>query len=409
MSTEHGEATAGVSYLTAGWVVPVSGPPIRRGLVGVADGRITSVGTENEAVRGGVPRGAVRDLGPGVLLPGLVNAHCHLELSHLEGRVDGRGGFVSWVEALVAARPADPPEVVEARAAEAVEDLVAAGTVAVGDVSNRLSHLGALSRSGLAAVVFYELLAWDPAKAGTVLQFAEARARELNDELPAHVRVRLAAHAPYSVSATLLRALAKEGGPAAIHLAESLEETRFLAEGGGDWARFLERRGLGDVHFDPPHQSPVRYLEGLGVLHPSLVAAHCVQTDAADIETLAARRVSVAVCPRSNRRLGVGLPPVPAMRAAGVRLCLGTDSLASAESLDLMADVAALHAAFPEVEPAAIVRMATLGGAEALGLSDLGTIEAGKRAALAYAPAAAEPSDPLAFLVAGARAERVRL
>lgn len=405
MDTQGGERDTGVQLLTAGWVVPVSRPPIHRGVVAIADGRIVWSGAPQGTA---VPRGPVRDLGPGVLLPGLVNAHCHLELSHLEGRVDGGAGFVPWVEALVAARAADPPDVVEARAKAAIDRVVASGTVAVGDVSNGLPHLGALARSGLAAaVVFYELLAWDPAKAGAVLQFAEARARELNDDLPAHVRIRLAAHAPHSVSAPLLRALARGGGPAAIHLAESREESRFLAEGDGEWGRFLEGRGLGHVRFEPPCVSPVRYLDGLGALHPGLVAAHCVQTDAADWSLLAARGVSVAVCPRSNRRLGVGLAPVPAMEAAGVRLCLGTDSLASAESLDLMADVAAVHAAFPELAPATIVRMATLAGAEALGLADLGTIEVGKHAALAYVAADAEPADPLAFLVSGASARGV--
>lgn len=394
-----------MELLTAGWVVPVSRPPIPRGVVAIAEGRVVWTGAARDV---GAPSGPVRDLGAGVLLPGLVNAHCHLELSHLEGKVDGARGFVPWVKALVAARGADPPDVVEAAAAAAIDRLVASGTVAVGDVSNSLAHLSVLARSGLAAaVVFYELLAWDPAKAESVLHFAEARVRELNEELPAHVRIRLAAHAPHSVSAPLLRALARSGGPAAIHLAESGEEVRFLAAGNGEWGRFLEGRGLGHVAFAPPRQSPVRYLDGLGALHHGLVAAHCVQTEAADLDLLAARRVCVAVCPRSNHRLGTGLPPVPAMLAAGVRLSLGTDSLASADSLDLMADVAAVHAAFPEVEPAVIIRMATQGGAEALGLIDLGTIEPGKRAALAYAPAEAEPADPLAFLAGGAATQRV--
>ncbi len=127
------------------------------------------------------------------------------------------------------------------------------------------------------------------------------------------------------------------------------------------------------------------------------------QVDEADLRTLASRGVTVAVCPRSNRRLAVGLPPVPAMLAAGVALALGTDSLASAGSLDLMEDVALLHAEFPRVAPADLVHCATLGGARALGLSDLGSLEPGKRAALAYAACASTPADPLEFLVSGAR------
>lgn len=387
--------------LTAGWVVPVSGPPVRQGVVAVSDGRIVWTGTADHAA---APRGPVRDLGPGVLMPGLVNAHCHLELSHLAGRLDDARGFVPWVEALVAARGEVPPGAVEAAVAQAIQALVASGTVAVGDVSNGLGHLPLLGRAGLvAAVVFYELLSWDPAKAEAVLRFAEARARDVAEDLPGHVQIRLAAHAPHSVSAPLLRALARGGGPASIHLAESAAESAFLAHGNGEWARFLERRGLGQVAFTPPGLSPVAYVDGLSALHPRLVAAHCVQVDDSDIRLLAARGVCVVVCPRSNRRLGVGVPPVPAMLAAGVALAIGTDSLASTGNLDLMEDVALLHREFPGVEPAQLVRMATLGGALALGLPDLGTIEPGKLAALAYAPAEAPPADPLAFLVSGAR------
>jgi aminodeoxyfutalosine deaminase len=395
------DPVVGVQVLTAGWVVPVSGAPIRQGIVAIAQDRIVWAGSAQDAE---APRERVRDLGPGVLMPGLVNAHCHLELSHLAGQLEDAKGFVPWVEALVAARAEAPLDAVEAAAAEAIRALIASGTVAVGDVSNSLAHLSMLSQSGLtAAVVFYELLSWDPAKADAVLQFAQARALELAEDLPGYVQVRLAAHAPHSVSAPLLRALARRGGPAAIHLAESPAESAFLADGDGEWAAFLERRGLGHVTFTPPRQSPVAYLDTLGALHPKLVAAHCAQVDDADIAVLAERGVAVVVCPRSNRRLGVGLPPVSAMLLAGVALSLGTDSLASTDSLDLMEDVAMLHREFPEIDPGQLVRMATLGGARALGLSDLGTIEPGKRAALAYAPAEATPADPLAFLVSGVR------
>jgi cytosine/adenosine deaminase-related metal-dependent hydrolase len=116
--------------------------------------------------------------------------------------------------------------------------------------------------------------------------------------------------------------------------------------------------------------------------------------------------VFVAVCPRSNRNLEVGIPPVPELLASGVAVCLGTDSLASVESLDLLADAAALQGEFPLLPPAAIIRMATTTGARALGLSDLGTLAPGRRAALAFASAPRVPEDPLAFLVSGAARAR---
>ena len=121
----------------------------------------------------------------------------------------------------------------------------------------------------------------------------------------------------------VVKLLVERGGPAAIHLAESEDEARFLCDGGGSWSGFLERRGLGHVAFDPPGVSPVRYLEQLGALHPRLVAAHCVKVDEQDRARLARHGVQVVLCPRSNRNLGVGRADVPALLASGVRLALG--------------------------------------------------------------------------------------
>lgn len=382
--------------LAASWVLPVDGPPIPDGRVAVEGNRVAWVGGAGDP---SAPAGPVRDLGPGVLLPGLVNAHCHLELSHLRGAAPWGEGFVPWVEALVAARGRFGEEETEATTREAAASLEERGTVAVGDISNRLAHLDALGGAGLRAVVFLEVLAWDPARAAESAQWAENRLAAA--PTGGAVEVRLAAHAPHSVSPELLRGLAARGGIGAIHLAESPEESRFLESGDGAWADFLDRRGLAHVPFSPPGTSPVRYTDELGVLHPGLVAAHGVQVDAADREILSRRQVSVALCPRSNRNLGVGTADVPALLAAGVRLCLGTDSLASAETLDVLDDAVLLARQFPDLDPAAIVHMATAGGADALGLEGLGTVAPGQSATLAFAPAAAAPSDPYAHLLSG--------
>jgi cytosine/adenosine deaminase-related metal-dependent hydrolase len=353
------------------------------------------------------PSGERRHLGPGVLLPGLVNAHCHLELSHLHGQLDRTRGFVAWVEDLVTRRAAADRSEVRAAAAAAIRLVAESGTAAVGDVSNALDHLDLLAASGLSAVVFQELLGWDPARAGTIL--AEAEQRRAAAPTQGDVRVELAAHAPHSVSPTLFQELTRRGGPAALHLAESPAEAHFLQAGDGEWQAFLERRGLRHVAFPPPGDSPVRYADSLRALHPRLVAAHCVQVDAVDAEVLARRGVHVALCPRSNRNLGVGIAPVSRLLEADVRLCLGTDSLASVDGLELIDDVALLHREHPRLAPAAIVAMATRGGAAALGFDDLGALAPGFRAALAFASAERPPADPLEFLVSGeARPRTVR-
>ena len=196
------------------------------------------------------------------------------------------------------------------------------------------------------ARVFFELIGWDPAAVDRVLDGAHARLGSLN--LPDTVTVSLAAHAPHSVSPELLTAIVEAGGIASLHLAESPHESRFLDGGDAQWSAFLARRGLGHVAFRAPRIEP-RPLRStrLGVLRPGLLAVHAVQVDAADRALLAARGVVVVLCPRSNEALDVGRAPVPELREAGVRLCLGTDSLASVPSLDLWDDVLALHRAFP--------------------------------------------------------------
>jgi cytosine/adenosine deaminase-related metal-dependent hydrolase len=390
-----------ILFLRAGWVLPVAMPPIRDGAVAVSGGRVAWVGASAARER---PAGPERDLGAGVLVPGPVNAHAHLELSALAGRVPAAEGFTRWVEALVEARAAVPAEEARVATAAAVRSVEETGTAAIGDVSNALAHLDLLEDAGFDSVVFFEQIGWDPLRADEILADADRRLRRT---LGGRASVRLAAHAPHSVSEPLMRGLVARGGPFALHLAESPDESRFLRDGDGPWRQFLRRR-VGEVPFTPPRASPVAYADRLGALGPQLVAAHCVQVDAADVRRLAAARVSVVACPRSNRTLGVGVAPVPELLAAGVNVALGTDSLASASSLDVLDDAVALWREFPDLAPESVVVSMTLGGARALGRDDLGALAPGMRAALAFAPGPGRIDDPHRFLLSGeARLRRV--
>ena len=364
----------------ADWVLPVSDAPIRDGWIGIADGRLAAVGAG--------PAGEAADLGRVALLPALVNAHTHLELSHLHGRVPPGDDFTRWIEALMALRRAYPdavdPEIRDgARAAMAAAR--SSGTGLVGDVSNTLVTVPLLREAGLAARVFYELLGFNaPDPAGRVAAAREAaRAAEGGD-----VRISLAPHAPYSVSPALFRAIRADMDAApspvsSVHLGESAQEIEFLQQGTGPLLRLLEDLGVWTEEWSPPGASPVAYLSDLGFLDRCVVAVHGVQLDGNDLSHLASLGVTLVSCPRSNRHVGVGDPPLEAFYAMDVDVAFGTDSLASADDLNLFAELSAARRLAPRVGARRLIESATLVGARALGFEqEFGSLEPGKRAAV---------------------------
>ncbi|MCB9689494.1 MAG: amidohydrolase family protein [Alphaproteobacteria bacterium] len=312
----------------------------------------------------------------GTLVPGLVNAHLHLELSWLAGAVPATArGFDDWVGRMLATRGAGPsdPELPRRRAAEEAEGLVARGTVAVGDVSGEGWTAAPLAAAGLRGVVFHELLGFGREQLPQRLEAARADAVRVGG-----IVRRPAPHAVYSTPGELIVAACgrRGGAPSTIHCAEDAREEAFL-HGEGPAVAFLDRLGLDWRWSGHPRTSPVGWLDRLGVLGPDLLVVHGVHLSDADRATLAARGAPLCLCPRSNLHIGGRLADVPALLAAGVPLALGTDSLASCEDLDVLGEIPLLALAFPEVDPTTWLRLATSGGADALGLSDLGRIAAG--------------------------------
>jgi cytosine/adenosine deaminase-related metal-dependent hydrolase len=388
----------------AAFVLPVTSPPIRDGFVAVRDGVVTGVGPISERPR--TDGAAEIDLGSTILLPGFVNAHTHLELSHLEGAVPGDKGFVTWIEDQLRVRAERSPDEVPITVRKAIAFMQGRGTVAVADVSNSLASVGPLRESGLHALVLHEILGFDPAKATHVMDQTKAARAAISSSRSPLVRIAVAAHAPHSISRELFALLLSDGGVKSIHVAESRSEDDFLRDGSGDWRSFLDRR-VGPVSFTAPGASPVKYLDALGVLNPGLLAVHCVRVDETDAKVLAARGAIAVLCPRSNEFLGNGVPPLALLLGNGVRLALGTDSLASCASLDVLEDARLLARSFPRVPKNAILHALTRGGALALGFDDLGEIRAGVRARFAaVAFEGAPPGDPVALLLADAAPAR---
>jgi cytosine/adenosine deaminase-related metal-dependent hydrolase len=222
----------------------------------------------------------------------------------------------------------------------------------------------------------------------------------------------LAVHAPYSASPAVFGAVrdvtGAAGRPVGVHLGESPEEIAFLRTGQGPWRTLLEDLGAWDEAWSPPRCGPVEYLERLGLLGPRLVAVHGVHLSGEELSRLAAGGATLVTCPRSNEWTGVGAPPAGAFFRSGVKMAVGTDSLASVPDLNLFAELAALRQLAPEVPARSILRSATLGGADALGFGDrLGSLERGKRADVIAVRLGRGTDDPEESLLRGVAAEDV--
>jgi cytosine/adenosine deaminase-related metal-dependent hydrolase len=350
------------------------------------------------------------ELGHVAVLPGLVNAHTHLELSHLRDAIPSGQSFVSWIRRVVALQRErrDPgADSILAGVDEGIREAVASGTALVGDISNTLVSFDPLVRSALAGVVFYELIRFRAASPGEIVAVVQEALDRVAALTSAKVRGSLAAHAPYSVSPDLFRALSgPDSAPFSVHLSESVEETEFVRTGGGPWRTFLEDMGSWDPAFVASAVSPVEYLDRMGVLGPRTLAVHGVQMTPSDLARLAERGSTLVTCPRSNARTGAGTPPIADFYASGVRVAVGTDSLASTPDLNIFSELAAMRALAPSVPAASLLESATRHGAAALGFDHYGTIEPGQHARLLLVTIPPGCDDVEEYLVSGIQPEQ---
>jgi len=377
-------------------VLPVTSPPIADGAVAVVQDRILAVGTFKQLARELGAAAHLVDHDGRALVPALVNAHCHLELSSLGhlGRAGAPDGFCAWIQQLIHQRQQVPSTQTQSAASETLTRLRRRGVGLIGDIGN--SPLGA----ELAAVLppirpFREFLGFAP-------QGAE-RALATLAELPPATDV--AAHAPYSTAENLLMALhhRTRGRVLPLHLAESPEEMEFFSCGTGPMRTLLQDRGAWDGSWRPPPEgNPFVWLDRLGLLDEKLLCVHVVQAQESDIRLLARRRARLCLCPGSNRALGVGVAPLPALLEAGLVPALGTDSLASNPRLCLWREMAILRGDHPGVDPAAVFAMATWAGARVLDCqADWGGLAPDRRAAFLAVPvpvAAGQGSEVFEYL-----------
>jgi cytosine/adenosine deaminase-related metal-dependent hydrolase len=358
--------------LTARWVFPVSSPPLERGLVTVAGDRIAAVGPHGS-------RTADVDLGDVAIIPGLVNTHTHLDLTGARGLIPPTPDFTAWLRQVIAYRRQRAPEPVQADVQAGIVESVRHGTTLVGDIAADGTSWDDLADAPMRAVVYYELLGLQYYRA----QSARRAAAQFNRgrQIWSTLRFGYSPHAPYSFNYNLLRG-STWLWPSAIHLAETTAELELLERHSGPFVSFLAELGVWDptglarsvehvIELTKSGREPILYVHCNYLSPDAPIPPHS----------------TVVYCPHTHAAFGHAPHPFRAFLNRGVRVALGTDSLASNPDLSVLSEARFLHDRHPDLPGAALLRMATLSGAEALGWADAtGSLEAGKSADFAVVP-----------------------
>lgn len=376
--------------LRSKFIFPVSAPPIHDGAILIKDNRIHAVGTW-QCIRKSFLYDQVFDIGNSALLPAAINAHTHLELTSLANAIPADTPFIDWILSLVKARKAQSTNELVASLEQGIDLVHSFVTAAVGDIATNESIVERLAQDNLAGIVYYELLGTDPQQAGTILEQAQQKLAQWQKHYQkTDFQFGLSLHSPYTTSPELLQQTAiwckNNTIPLSIHVAESVDETEFLSKGSGEIPNKLYRAaGWPPQPFVIPKCTSIRYLDKLNVLDANPLLIHGVQATDEDLEILKRKQITVVHCPRSNTQLMNGRFRLAHFLEAGIKVCLGTDSLASCPSLSLWEEMQAawnMHTqAGDNISPHLYLSCATLHGAYALDLADkYGSIEKGKRA-----------------------------
>jgi len=424
------------SIYSAGWVLPIIAPAIEDGAVAINGSKIVATGPRVEVVSR-FPGARISDFDQAAILPGLVNAHSHLELTVMRGFLESaEPDFAAWLRKLTTARMAMTTEDLLVSATCGAIEAARAGVTCFGDSCSAAIHaIKALQQVGMRGIVYHESFGPDPNLAEENL----AKLREQIAEIRGHesdlVRAGISPHAPYTVSAPQLELISRfaidEKLPLMMHAAESQAEQSLMLDGLGRFAEGLKARG---IEWQAPGISTIEYLARHGILETKPLLAHCINVDDSDLELIKQSGAGIAHCPKSNAKLGHGRAPFQKFLAHGINVGLGSDSVASNNTCDILEEarfatlLARLEAGSADVSSALSAQReqsgdvpsapitayqsvfaATLGGARALGLENqIGALAEGMQADItavslngAHQEPVHDPADALVFSSSG--------
>lgn len=377
-----------IRIYAASWLLDPATEQISGGAIAVRDGVIIARGTRDDMLRS--LSAELVEYPGAAILPGFVNAHTHLELTHFPAWREQHGmeysprTFVDWIIQMVKINRGVTPEHARLSLHEGIRKCLQSGTTSVGDILTRYDLQTEYRQQAIGGRLYFEILGHDPARLNARLAEALHTIDTLHDTA---ITPALSPHAPYTIAEQFLGNIRTTATshhlPLAIHISESAAETDFIYNSSGPIAELMYPYVGWQEHLTPPrHCSSTDLFDRHALLTPSTLAVHCVHLTLADARLLKERGVSICLCPRSNQRLDVGVAPVALFKKLGIPLALGTDSLASNDSLSLWDEIRFAHNQFADIlTPAELLTMATSGGAAALAIADrAGSLVIGNRA-----------------------------
>jgi cytosine/adenosine deaminase-related metal-dependent hydrolase len=358
----------------ADYVFPIFADPIKNGIVTVDDrGKIISVSDHNNP-----PDGPVEQLS-GIICPGFINTHCHVELSHLKDKIKPGGGLVNFIKDVQTFRNTDDKQVQDA-IQKADAEMYTNGIVAVGDISNSNLSIPVKAKSKLYYHTFVETFGFLPDRADDAFNKAKELLAEFKPQ-PCSITP----HAPYSVSKELFKLIRKHSdeGPnlISIHNQECEDENKFYRYKLGGFLDLYEHFGMDITHFKPQARNSLQSVIPLLTNKQQVLLVHNTCTNLKDIYFIKRfdRKINWCFCPNANLYIENKLPKIQLFIDQGFNITLGTDSLASNGSLCILSEMRIIQKKFPAITTEKLIQWGTINGATFLGIDDeKGTLEPGK-------------------------------